>query len=193
MKENINDPNNNLIQGADTAKEDSFNFPVPGHSLTDAPDQWAWDKQPRMTDPERVVDFVIDKIDNNADTKEHFLRLMAGGTTVEEIVNTVALGGFTAGEFTPDVAEIIKPPLAVYFIGLAIENKVPVIAFNKEAIKEENVMVSKRNTFDLMKERNPEEFKRLKNAMMSRESKTPMQSPEQDTEQGQGFINMGGQ
>ena len=193
MKENINDPNNNLVQGADTAKEDSFNFPVPGHSLTDAPDQWAWDKQPRMTDPERVVDFVIDKIDNNADTKEHFLRLMAGGTTVEEIVNTVALGGFTAGEFSPDVAEVIKPPLAVYFIGLAIENKVPVVAFNKEAIKEENVMMSKRNTFDMMKERNPEEFEKIKSAMMSGESRPPMESPEQDTEQGQGFINMGGQ
>jgi len=193
MKENINDPNNNLVQGADTAKEDSFNFPVPGHSLTDAPDQWAWDKQPRMTDPERVVDFVIDKVDNNADTKEHFLRLMAGGTTVEEIVNTVALGGFTAGEFSPDVAEVIKPPLAVYFIGLAIENKVPVMAFNKEAIKEENVMMSKRNTFDMMKERNPEEFEKIKSAMMSRENKPPMESPEQDTEQGQGFINMGGQ
>jgi len=193
MKENINDPNNNLVQGADTAKEDSFNFPVPGHSLTDAPDQWAWDKQPRMTDPERVVDFVIDKVDNNADTKEHFLRLMAGGTTVEEIVNTVALGGFTAGEFSPDVAEVIKPPLAVYFIGLAIENKVPVMAFNKEAIKEENVMMSKRNTFDMMKERNPEEFEKIKSAMMSRESRPPMERPEQDTEQGQGFINMGGQ
>ena len=164
MKENINDPNNNLVQGADTAKEDSFNFPVPGHSLTDAPGQWAWDKQPRMTDPERVVDFVIDKVDNNADTKEHFLRLMAGGTTVEEIINTIALGGFTAGEFSPDVAEVIKPPLAVYFIGLAIENKVPVVAFNKEAIKEENVMMSKRNTFDMMKERNPEEFEKIKNA-----------------------------
>jgi hypothetical protein len=60
-----------------------------------------------MSDPDKVVDFVIDKIDNNANTKEHFLRLMAGGTTVEEIVNTVALGGFTAGEFNPDVAEII--------------------------------------------------------------------------------------
>tara|TARA_A100000172_G_scaffold6189_3_gene3557 strand:- start:4127 stop:4708 length:582 start_codon:yes stop_codon:yes gene_type:complete len=193
MKENINDPNNNLIQGADTATQDSFNFPPPGHSLTDAPDQWAWDKQPRMSDPDKVVDFVIDKIDNNANTKEHFLRLMAGGTTVEEIVNTVALGGFTAGEFNPDVAEIIKPPLAVYFIGLAIENKVPVVAFNKEAIKEEKVMMSKRNTFDMMKERNPEEFQKIKGAMMSRENKPPMQSPEQDTEQGQGFINMGGQ
>ena len=193
MKENINDPNNNLIQGADTATQDSFNFPPPGHSLTDAPDQWAWDKQPRMSDPDKVVDFVIDKIDNNANTKEHFLRLMAGGTTVEEIVNTVALGGFTAGEFNRDVAEIIKPPLAVYFIGLAIENKVPVVAFNKEAIKEEKVMMSKRNTFDMMKERNPEEFQKIKGAMMSRENKPPMQSPEQDTEQGQGFINMGGQ
>jgi hypothetical protein len=193
MKDNINDPNNNLVQGADTAKQDSFNFPPPGHSLTDSPDQWAWDKQPRMTDPERVVDFVIDKVDNNADTKEHFLRLMVGGTTVEEIVNTIALGGFTAGEFTPDVAEVIKPPLAVYFIGLAIENKVPVVAFNKEAIKEENVMMSKRNTFDMMKERNPEEFKKLLGAMNNRESSSLVKSPEQDTEQGQGFINMGGQ
>jgi len=44
-----------------------------------------------------------------------------------------------------------------------------------------------------MKERNPEEFQKIKGAMMSRENKPPMQSPEQDTEQGQGFINMGGQ
>ena len=173
--------------------KDPFAVAPPGHSLTDAPDQWAWDKQPRMTDPERVVDFVIDKVDNNADTKEHFLRLMAGGTTVEEIINTIALGGFTAGEFSPDVAEVIKPPLAVYFIGLAIENKVPVVAFNKEAIKEENVMMSKRNTFDMMKERNPEEFEKLVSVMNNRESSSPVKSPKQDTEQGQGFINMGGQ
>jgi len=70
---------------------------------------------------------------------------------------------------------------------------VPVVAFNKEAIKEENVMMSKRNTFDMMKERNPEEFEKLVSAMNSRESSSPIKSPEQDTEQGQGFINMGGQ
>lgn len=191
MKENINDLNNNVIQGAGTATQDSFNFPPPGHSLTDAPEQWPWDKPPRMTDPDKVVDFIIDKVDNNPDTKEHFLRLMAGGTTVEEIVNTVALGGFTAGEFNPDVAEVIKPPLAVYFIGLAIENKVPVIAFNKEAIKEENVMVSKRDTFELMKERNPQEFQKLKSMMMSR--KAPMENTEKVAEKEQGFIDMGGQ
>jgi hypothetical protein len=114
---------------------------------------------------------------------------MAGGTTVEEIVNTVALGGFSAGEFPPDVGEIIKPPLAVYFIGLAIENKVPVVAFNKEAAKEENVMVSKRDTIDMMKERNPEEFNRLISTMKGRVK----QNPEQDTEQNKGFIAMGEQ
>ena len=189
MKDNINDPNNNLKQGAATARDDPFNFPVPGHSLTDEPDKWPWDKPPRMSDPDKVVDFVIDRIDGNPETKEHFLRLMAGGTTVEEIVNTVALGGFSAGEFPPDVGEIIKPPLAVYFIGLAIENKVPVVAFNKEAAKEENVMVSKRDTIDMMKERNPEEFNRLISTMQGKVK----QSPEQDTEQNKGFIAMGEQ
>ena len=110
--------------------------------------------------------------------------MMAGGTSVEEIINTIGLGGFTEGEWSPDTAELIKPALAVYFIGLAIKNKVPVIAFSNEELKEENQMVSKGDTLKMMKERNPQEFSKLKKAMLS---KQPIQ--EQPVEE-QGFIDM---
>ena len=183
MENNINSPTSNFIQGEKTARKDPFNFPVPGHSLTDAPESQVWDKPPRITDPEEAIEMVIDKVEN-PETKEHFLRMMAGGTSVEEIINAIGLGGFTEGEWSPDVAELVKPALAVYFIGLAIKNKIPVIAFSQEEIKEENQMVSKGDTLKMMKERNPQEFSKLKKAMLSKQ-----QVQEQPVEE-QGFIDM---
>ena len=184
MENNINDPKSNFIQGEKTAQKDPFNFPVPGHSLTDSPEQWAWDKPPRVTDPEEAIQTVIEKVEK-PQTKEHFLRLMAGGVTVEEIVNTIGLAGFTEGEWSPDVAELIKPALAVYFIGVAIKNKVPVIAFNNSELKEENNMVSKTDTFKLMKEKNPQEFKKIKAAMLVEQ---PVE--QEPIMQEEGFIDM---
>ena len=40
MRNEINKLDNNVKQGAQQARVDPFNFPVPGHSLTDAPDKW---------------------------------------------------------------------------------------------------------------------------------------------------------
>ena len=186
MENNINDPKSNFKQGVETASQDPFNFPVPGHSLTDSPEQWAWDKPPRVTDPEEAIQTVIEKVEK-PQTKEHFLRLMAGGVTVEEIVNTIGLGGFTEGEWSPDIAELIKPALAVYFIGVAIKNKVPVIAFDNSELKEENNMVSKTDTFKLMKEKNPQEFRKIKSAMLVEQ---PVQ--QEPIMQEEGFIDMEG-
>ena len=106
---------------------------------------------------------------------------------VEEIINTIGLGGFTEGEWSPDVAELIKPALAVYFIGLAIKNKVPVIAFSEKEIQEESRMISKSDTLKMMKEKNPQEFKTVKASMMAK-NKESMQP--QVEEQEQGFIDM---
>ena len=107
--------------------------------------------------------------------------------TVEEIVNTIGLGGFTEGEWSPDIAELIKPALAVYFIGVAIKNKVPVIAFDNSELKEENNMVSKTDTFKLMKEKNPQEFRKIKSAMLVEQ---PVQ--QEPIMQEEGFIDMEG-
>ena len=187
MRNEINKLDNNVKQGAQQARVDPFNFPVPGHSLTDAPDKWDWDRPPRMTDPDKVVDFVIDKVESSANTKENFLRMMASGITVEEIVNTVGLAGFSHGEFTPDVAEIIKPALSVYFVGLAIENKVPVVMFTNKNTEEDGKMMSKEATLKVMEERNPAEYDRLMTAL-SEKSNVKEVNEEPPME---GFMNKG--
>ena len=64
MRDNINDINANFEQGVETAQQDPFNFPVPGHALTDEPNQWNWDKPARVTDPDQAVEEVINKIEN---------------------------------------------------------------------------------------------------------------------------------
>jgi hypothetical protein len=155
--------------------------------MTDTPKKWAWDNPPNITNPDDAVEMVINKVEDNPDTKEHFLRMMAGGVTVEEIINTIGLGGFTEGEWSPDVAELIKPALAVYFIGLAIKNKVPVIAFSEKEIQEENRMISKSNTLKMMKEKNPKEFENVKASLVAK-NKASMQPPVEEQEQG--FIDM---
>ena len=62
MRDNINDINANFEQGVETARQDPFNFPVPGHALTDEPNQWNWDKPARVTDPEQAITEVINKV-----------------------------------------------------------------------------------------------------------------------------------
>ena len=190
MLDNINKIDNNVEQGLETAARDPFNFPVPGHSLTDEPDKWSWDKPPRMTDPDKVVDFVIDRVESQANVKENFLRMMASGITVEEIVNTVGLGGFTAGEFSPDTAEVIKPALAVYFVGLAVENKIPVVMFTKRNTEEDGKMMSKEATLQVMEERNPQEYKRIVRGFEENQNNKQQQIEQSPVEEEKGFIDM---
>ena len=49
---------------------DPFDAPVPGQSLTDEPGKWPWDKPPTMSDPDDAVEYVVQKIEDNQDTKD---------------------------------------------------------------------------------------------------------------------------
>ena len=40
---------------------DIFNAPPAGHSLTDAPGQWSWEKPPEIVEPEEALNFVFRK------------------------------------------------------------------------------------------------------------------------------------
>ena len=98
-----------------------FNRGPAGWSLTEPLGKWAWEKPPKYAAPGDAVDHIIETIEGSEATYEQFAKLMFAGISIEEIVNTVAIGGFMQGEFTPDVAELIKPPLAIYFLGVASE------------------------------------------------------------------------
>jgi len=160
MMPNDNEP----IQGSIQAL-DPLNRMPPGHSLTGSEGKWAWEKPPRFTNPEEAIDFVIDQLET-PDVESDMLNLMTAGISIEEIVETVALGGFATGHYTPDVAELIKAPIAMYLAGLAVENEIPPKMFNTETgMPPSNEQVSDAQIMNIMQDREPERIDAINMAM----------------------------
>ena len=137
---------------------DLFNAPPPGHSLTDTPGQMPYEKPPEFSDPEKAFAWVASKI-QQPEVEDNFLKLMLGGVPIEAIVNTIAFAGFSQGKWTPDVSEIIKMPLSMHFIGLAVENKIPATVFNQDPeTVSESRQISDEDTIGMMKENRPDMY-----------------------------------
>ena len=135
---------------------DPFNRMPAGWTLTQPPGKWPWDSPPRFVDPNEAVSYILDQLEDE-DTQTRFLKLMFAGISLEEILNTISIGGFSEGYFTPDVAEIIKPPLLVYFLGLASEYNIPVRVFaTPDGLPVRDTGPEDMELFNIMKDRNPE-------------------------------------
>ena len=137
-----------------------FNRPIPGHSLTDTPGGRPYEQPPTYTNPDDAVDFIVEKL-MQPENQSRFQNLMFAGMSVEEIVNTVALGGFAGGMISPDVAEIIKPPIAMVLINMALEADIPVKVFSGDSEIDEASTMDDESTLRMMADRNPEQLKML--------------------------------
>ena len=137
-----------------------FNSPIPGHSLTDTPVGRPYEHPPTYTNPDDAIDFIVDKL-MQPENQSRFQKLMFAGMSVEEIVNTVALGGFAGGMISPDVAEIIKPPIAMVLINKALEADIPVKVFSGDSEIDEASTMDDESTLRMMADRNPEQLKML--------------------------------
>jgi hypothetical protein len=146
----------NKIQVATPEPRDVFNRPPPGWSFTNSMKQWPWEQPPQFTDVDEVVDMILDRIEV-PETKERLLSLLLAGVSVEEVVGAIALGGFTEGKFNPDVAELIKAPVAIYLMKLADDYAIPFRLFaDEETYREEQEGLPMVTILSLMKDRNPE-------------------------------------
>ena len=103
----------------------------PGHSLTGPPGKWAWEKPPRFTNPDDAIDFIVEKLETNTG-QEDMLKLMTAGVTIQELVNQLSFKGFMKGTFNPDVAELIKPAIAMYLLQLGVQNGISPRLFIKD-------------------------------------------------------------
>jgi len=137
-----------------------FNRPIPGHSLTDTPKGKAYEQPSMFSDPDDAVDFIVDKLNRPAN-EARFQKLMFAGMSVEEIVNTIALGGFTGGVITPDIAEIIKPPIAMVLVNMALEADIPVKFFSGDTSIDEASGMDDETTMRMMADRNPDQLKMM--------------------------------
>lgn len=140
---------------------DRFNAPPPGHSLTSEPQKWAWEKPAEYTVPEEAMAWVVSRVEQ-PEVEENFLRLMLSGVPIEAITNTITFTGFTEGYWSPDMSELLKMPIAMHFMGLALENGIPATIFNKdpELAKEEG-MIPEEKVMSIMEENRPDMHEKI--------------------------------
>ena len=144
--------NDNQVAG----QVDPFNHPTPGESLTTEPGNNQYENAPEETDPEVVIQSVINFF-NDPEQKEMLLTNLAVGMPVEAVVQTFALGGVAEGKFSPDVAELIKPALTLHIVNLAIEENIPVTIFTDEVMSQEDQQeLSEIEAKQVMEESRPE-------------------------------------
>lgn len=151
---------------------DPFARPIPGESLTKPPGSTPWERPPRFTTPDEVLGMITDKLEDEERMTALMETLMAGAP-IETIVNTISLEGVTRGEFTPDVAELIKAPLSLFLLDEAMEREIPVQFFNEDV---ENRGKDKQlERLKMMKNMRPEMFEALQSEVMPQE--VPMEAP----------------
>lgn len=130
----------------------------PGHSLTDSPKKWSWEQPAMYSDPNEAIDHIVSGLENKS-TQNDMIKMMFAGISVEELVTQISFKGFMEGAFTPDVAELIKPSIAIYLLGMAEdEGFVPKMYSKQSDNPEQDDEVTDDTMFSIMQERNPEMF-----------------------------------
>ena len=160
-----------------------FDAPVPGQSLTDTPKQWQWENPPEMTDPIEVYESIKESM-NSPVARETIEKLLYVGVSVETIVNGLSLKGFSDGKFSPDVAELIKIPLAFQVTAIADRAGITPNIINEMPSKP----MSDKDTIKLLKEFKPSEYNAIGNEILDNESMALQE--EKEEQQQLGFMDM---
>lgn len=130
----------------------------PGHSLTDEPGRWAWERPPVYADPNDAIDYLTDAIEDDPKQRDGILKLLLAGITVEEMVNQIAFKGFMYGYYSPDVAYLIKPAIGIFLYNMALEEGFEPQMFVEKMEDEEVDDVA---FFKILKQRNPELYLKM--------------------------------
>lgn len=164
---------------------DRFMRSPAGYSLTQPKGKWAWEKPPKHVDPDEVVSKIIDNLETDYKL-EKIVKLMYAGVSIQEIVNTIGMAGFTEGQFTPDVAELIKPPIAIYLLGVAEDYDIPVKFYaNEKKQMRKKESLEDGALLEIMRMRNPDFADFIENSYYDEEA---VQEAETAMKRTQGFL-----
>ena len=98
----------------------SLNLAIPGQSLTDEPKNFAWERPPEITDPDKAIAYHIDYL-SNPEVVESTLFILASGLPVKNFVDVLLTNAVGNGIHSIDISMIIKPVLEEAVVLTAME------------------------------------------------------------------------
>ena len=115
----------------------SFDTAIPGQSLTKTPGIYPWDKPPMLNTPDEVMDYFIDKFEQD-EVADKLLSLVDAQIPISTIVDSLLLAGFSEGLMNPDVAILAGEDLTMLIMHLAEQANV-----EYTVIKDQDSMIDK--------------------------------------------------
>ena len=82
--------------------------PIPGQSLTDEPNNFAWERPPEITDPDEAVVFHLDRLSEKP-IVDSVLHLLQMGFPVDVLTRSILTGAVGSGMHSIDVSLLISP------------------------------------------------------------------------------------
>ena len=82
--------------------------PIPGQSLTDEPNNFAWERPPEITDPDDAITFHMNRLAEKP-VVDSVLYLLQFGFPVDVLTRRILTGAVGAGMHSIDVSMLIAP------------------------------------------------------------------------------------
>jgi len=130
---------------------------IPGQSLTDEPKKNPYERPSAIVSPKEAMDTVVQSL-QEVKARENILQLLDAGISSETIASSLVLKMFSEGIFSPDVAEIIKPPLVSIITDMGVEAGIEDINVVNELPKDS---MPEEDKLKLMSKLNPEKHERI--------------------------------
>ena len=126
MADNLeNDINNiDIPSGYEESKYNPFDAPIPGQSLTKEPGNASWEHPPQITNPEKAIGYIWDKLSEEQNFKRT-VALLRFGMPIEALVKVITFSGFLEGKWSVDVAKMLEPTVGQMIATLGATAKVP--------------------------------------------------------------------
>ena len=116
-----------------------LNRPLPGESLTNDPENpYPFEQAPQYTDLKTALEYYFATFTEEG-VYENLLEILAGGTPIMDIVQTVLYQGFQEGLFNPDLMMMLAEPLAYMLAAFCEQEDIEFIvqADDEEDMEEE--------------------------------------------------------
>ena len=103
----------------DKAEVNPFNAPIPGESLTVAPDSThSWERPPEYTNDDSALEALYFEL-TEIDTLKQLINIINDGVPLDEIAQVVLYKGYTEGKYNPDMMLMLIEPTIYLLISIA--------------------------------------------------------------------------